>query len=118
MLDAAVEGIVADRLAAGEAGDDLLGVPLAAQGEGGGVDARQVRDEVMTVLLAGHETTAAALTWVWHLLALHPEAAEAVGDEAARVLGGRRAPDADDLGELGLTRAVVQEATRLYPPVG
>src|SRR3712207_4915960 len=80
-LDDAVGGIVAHRLAAGEAGDDLLGMLLAAQEEGQGVDARQVRDEAMTMLLAGHETSAAALTWVWHLLALHPEVAEAVRDE-------------------------------------
>jgi cytochrome P450 len=117
-LDDAVGGIVAHRLAAGEAGDDLLGMLLSAQEEGQGVDARQVRDEAMTMLLAGHETSAAALTWVWHLLALHPGVADAVCGEAVRVLGGRAAPDADDLGELELARAVVQEAMRLYPPVG
>jgi enediyne biosynthesis protein E7 len=72
----------------------------------------------MTMLLAGHETSAAALTWVWHLLALHPGVADAVCGEAVRVLGGRAAPDADDLGELELARAVVQEAMRLYPPIG
>ena len=118
-LDAAVGRIVADRLAAAEVGDDLLGMLLAAQGEENtGTDAGQVRDEAMTMLLAGHETSAAALTWVWHLLSLHPEVAEAVGDEAARVLGGRPAPGADDVGELALTRAVVQETMRLFPPVG
>jgi enediyne biosynthesis protein E7 len=117
-LNAAVGRIVGHRLAAGEAGDDLLGMLLAAQEEGAGVDARQVRDEAMTMLLAGHETSAAALTWVWHLLALHPEVSEAVRDEAVRVLGGRPAPEADDLTALDLTRAVVQEAMRLYPPVG
>ena len=116
-LDAAVGRIVARRLAAGEAGDDLLGMLLAAEDEGAGVDARQVRDEVMTMLLAGHETSAAALTWTWHLLARHPEAAEAVRGEAARVLGGRAAPEARDLGRLEATGAVLQEAMRLYPPV-
>jgi cytochrome P450 len=118
-LDAAVEGIVASRLAAGDIGDDLLGMLLAAQGEDGtGVDAHQVRDEAMTMLLAGHETSAAALTWTSHLLALRPEVAGAVREEVARVLDGRAMPAPEDLGRLELTRAVVQEAMRLYPPVG
>ncbi|MCB4821439.1 cytochrome P450 [Roseicella aerolata] len=118
-LDAAVEGIIAARLAAGETGEDLLGMLLAAQGEDGtGVDAHQVRDEAMTMLLAGHETSAAALTWTWHLLAQHPEAAEAVRAELAGALDGRAMPEAGDLGRLELTRAVLQEAMRLYPPVG
>jgi hypothetical protein len=118
-LDTAVEGIVAARLAAGDVGDDLLGMLLAAQGEdGSGIDARQVRDEVMTMLVAGHETSAAALTWTWHLLALHPQVAEAVRDGVERVLDGRAVPEAEDLGRLELTRAVMQEAMRLYPPAG
>jgi hypothetical protein len=90
---------------------------VAAEDEGAGVDARQVRDEVMTMLLAGHETSAAALTWTWHLLARHPEAAEAVRDEATRVLAGRTAPEAQDLARLEVTEAVLQETMRLYPPV-
>lgn len=117
-VDAVVERIVAERLAAGQAGDDLLGMLLLAAEDGVGVDARQVRDEVMTMLLAGHETSAAALTWTLHLLSRHPEIAEAVGQEVAQVLEGRRLPNADDLGRLYLTRAVIQEAMRLYPPIG
>lgn len=125
-LDGAVERIVAGRLASGQAGEDLLGMLLAAQQEGGGADGarpdearwrRQVRDEVMTALLAGHETSAAALAWTWHLLARHPEVAEAVREEAAGVLAGRAAPAAEDLGRLVLGRAVIEEAMRLYPPV-
>ncbi len=119
-LDSVVERIIAQRLASGEPGDDLLGMLLAAQ-QGHGddrVDARQVRDEAMTALLAGHETSAAALAWTWHLLAGHPRIAEAVREEAATVLAGRSAPDAEDLGRLALVRAVIEEAMRLYPPVG
>ena len=114
-LDAAVGRIVAERLAAEEAGDDLLGMLLVAE-DGAGVDAQQVRDEVTTALLAGHETSAATLTWAWHLLSQHPQVADAIRDEVARVLGGRLLPNADDLGQLDLTRAVIQEAMRLYPP--
>ena len=120
LLDGVVEGIIARRLASGRMGDDLLGMLLAAQQglESDRVDARQVRDEVMTALLAGHETSAAALTWTWHLLAGNPRVADAVCDEANSVFGGRSAPSADDLGRLVLTRAVIGEAMRLYPPVG
>jgi cytochrome P450 len=117
-LDAAVGHIIAERQAAGETGDDLLGMLLAAQEEGVGSDTRQVRDEAMTMLLAGHETSAAALTWVWHLLACHPEVADAVRGEIDCTLGGPRAPSPDDLGRLDLSRAVIQESMRLYPPVG
>jgi enediyne biosynthesis protein E7 len=113
-LDALVGCIIEERLAAAESGDDLLGMLLAAQEEDPGMDARQVRDEVMTILLAGHETSAAALTWVWHLLSRNPEVAEAVHDEVA----GHPLGSADDLGRLDLTRAVIQEAMRLYPAVG
>ena len=118
-LDSAVERIIAERLGADRRGGDLLDMLLGAQrDEGVGVDARQVRDEVMTVLLAGHETSAAALTWTWHLLARHPHTAEAASVEAAAVLGDRPLPTADDLGRLDLVRAVVEESMRLYPPVG
>jgi cytochrome P450 len=116
-LDAAVGHIVANRLAVGKTGDDLLGMLLTAQ-EGAGVDTRQVRDEVMTMLLAGHETSAAALTWTWHLLACHPEVADAVRREIASNVSGLLAPNPDDLGRLDLSRAVIQESMRLYPPVG
>lgn len=117
VLDGVVDRIVAARLAAGEAGDDLLGMLLAAQAEAGGaLDARQVRDEVMTMLLAGHETSAAVLTWTWHLLGRHPEVADAMAEEARLVLGGRALPGPEDLARLDLVRAVVQEAMRLYPP--
>jgi cytochrome P450 len=119
VLDGAIGRIVAAREASGDPGDDLLGMLLAAQrSEGAALDARQVRDEAMTMILAGHETSAAALTWAWHLLALHPGTAEAIRDEVREVLGPRRLPGAADLARLELTRAVLQEAMRLYPPAG
>ncbi len=119
MLDGVVERIIAGRLSSGRTGDDLLGMLLAAQEDGGAaVDARQVRDEAMTALIAGHETSGAALTWTWHLLAGHADVADAMHREAEAVLAGRPAPSVEDLGRLDLLRAVVQETMRLYPPVG
>lgn len=77
---------------------------------------RMLRDELVTILLAGHETTASTLTWTWYLLSSHPEAAATMHAEAAEVLGDR-APGHDDLGRLPYTSMVIQEAMRLYPPV-
>jgi cytochrome P450 len=123
ILDTEVGRMIADRMAAGEPGDDLLGMLLVAQAAGGascgpGVDIRQVRDEVMTAFIAGHETSATALTWTWHLLGKHPEVAERMRDEAAGVLDGRTAPGPDDLARLPFTLAVIEESMRLYAPVG
>lgn len=76
----------------------------------------QVRDELMTFLGAGHETTASVLPWLWMLLARHPDARERLQAEVDGVLGDRT-PTADDLERLPWTRAIVEEAMRLYPPV-
>lgn len=76
----------------------------------------QLRDEVMTFMLAGHETTALALTWTWYLLAEHPETAEKVRIECREVVGNRL-PEMQDLEQLSYTRMVFQEAMRLYPPL-
>jgi cytochrome P450 len=76
----------------------------------------QLRDEVMTIFLAGHETTANALTWTFYLLAQHPTAFTALRDELAQVLGGRL-PTFEDLPRLQYTSAVISESMRLYPPV-
>jgi cytochrome P450 len=76
----------------------------------------EVRDEAMTVFLAGHETTALALTYTLHLLATHPDVYTRLIDEVERELGGRR-PSVADAPKLTFTHAVVRESLRLYPPV-
>lgn len=97
-------------------GDDLVSLLLAARDDDGtGMDDRQVRDEAMTIFIAGHETTALALGWTWGLLARTPQAEARLHEELDRVLGGRR-PTVDDLPSLTYTRACVAEAMRLYPP--
>src|SRR5205823_6069724 len=98
-------------------GGDLLDLLLAARDDesGGGMTDQQLRDEVLTLLTAGHDTVGAALSWAWHLLGQHPDVQEALADEARGRLGGR-APDIDDLPHLPLARAVFDESLRLYPP--
>jgi len=80
-----------------------------------GMSAKEVRDEVVTIFMAGHETTAQALTWTWYLLSLHPAAAAKLRDELSVVLNGRT-PRYEDIAELRYTRMVIEEAMRLYPP--
>ncbi len=103
----------------GEFGNDLLGMLMAATEDGGGagsgMDDRQLRDEIITMILAGHETTANLLSWTFHLLSKHPEVERRVRDEARRVLGDRE-PVLEDMKALEYTRMVLEEALRLYPP--
>jgi cytochrome P450 len=96
---------------------DLLSMLLAARDEETGerMNDQQVRDEVMTLLGAGHETTSATLTWIWYLLSEHPEVEQRLHDEVDRVLGGQP-PTVDRLDDLPYTRMVIQETMRLYPP--
>jgi len=112
-----VDAIIAERRARGGDGDDLLAMFMHARDEDSGerMNDAQLRDEVVTMLLAGHETTAVALTWIWALLDAHREAQARLHEELARVLGGR-APAAADVSSLPYTRAVVSEALRLHPP--
>jgi cytochrome P450 len=120
-LDQTIQGIIDGRreiLAAGEAGpQDLLGQLMEARDEetGEGMDDRQLRDEVITMFIAGHETTALALSWAWYLLATHPEAERKLHDELSLVLDDR-VPTAADLPALPYTRMVIDETVRLYPP--
>ena len=116
-LDALIYGIIASRRASGEDRGDLLSMLLHAQdSEGsGGMTDRQVRDEVITLFLAGHETTANALTWAWVMLARHADVETHLHAELEAVLDGR-VPTADDVARLTYTRAVVAETMRLYPP--
>jgi cytochrome P450 len=97
--------------------DDLLARLLAARDDttGEGMSARQLRDEAVTLWVAGQTTVAAALAWTWYLLAQHPEAVSALQRELTTVLDGRR-PTSQDLPHLHYTRLVLAESLRLYPP--
>ena len=116
-LDQVAVSIISARIVRGEQHDDLLGLLLAARDPETGerMSRRQIRDELMTFLLAGHETTANGLAWMWYLLSAHPEARERMQSEVDAVLGDRT-PDADDAARLPWTAACFQEAMRLYPP--
>ncbi len=113
-----VEHIIQMRRAGSAAGQDLLAMLMQAQDEqtGQGMNDVQLRDQVMTLLMAGHETTAKALTWTWYLLDRYPVVAEQLRGEHAAVLGGRP-PTIQDLPRLEYTWMVLQEVMRLYPPV-
>ena len=97
--------------------DDLLSLLLAARDEGAALDDADVRNEVVMLILAGHETTANALTWVWYALASHPSVEARVHAEVDAVLGGRP-PGVDDVPKLRYVSRVVDETLRLYPPAG
>lgn len=116
-LDRLVGQHIAARRQQGEDHGDLLALLLAAHdpATGAGMSAQQLRDEVMTLLFAGHETTALALTWTWYLLARHQEVAERLRRDVATVLAGR-VPTVADLPQLPYTRMVLEEVMRLYPP--
>ena len=105
---AALTRVVDEFIAAGRArrqpGNDFLSTMLAAQHDDGTqMSDRQLRDEAMTLYLAGHETTALTLAWTWYLLSQHPRVEEKLANEWGRVLGGR-APGADDLAETAVHR--------------
>ncbi|HWZ58803.1 MAG TPA: cytochrome P450 [Gemmatimonadaceae bacterium] len=111
-------GMIAERRASGTDRGDLLSMLLLAtdaDGDGAGLSDQQVRDEVITLLAAGHETTAVALTWTWYLLSQHPAVERELQAELDTVLG-ERAPTVADLDQLVYTRWVFTEAMRLYPP--
>ena len=115
-LDKIVYGIIHDRRATGEHPGDLLDMLLDARDEeGAGMSDLQLRDEVMTLLLAGHETTANTLAWTLYLLAQNPEQQSRLQSEAREVLAGRAA-EAAGLHRLPYTQMVLMEAQRLYPP--
>jgi cytochrome P450 len=114
-LDRVVYDILARRRA-GEQRDDLLGTLLAAQDDdGAGMSDGQLRDEVMTLFLAGHETTSLALSHALYLLSKHPAIERELHEEIASVLRGRL-PTAEDVRALPFTECVLKETMRLYPP--
>jgi cytochrome P450 len=126
-IDDVVFRIIAERRAQaaknGELGSDLLGMLMAATEEPdgsstaarAGMSDQELRDEIITMILAGHETTANLLSWTFYLLSKHPEVERRVREEAQRVLGDRD-PVLEDVKALEYTRLVIEEVLRLYPP--
>jgi cytochrome P450 len=115
-LDETVYGIIAQHRVRDADTGDLLSMLIGARDEDGSrMSDKQLRDEVLTFLLAGHETTALALSWTWHLLGQHPEVERNLHQELDQVLDGR-APNVSDLPALAYTERVIKESMRLYPP--
>jgi cytochrome P450 len=117
-LDRVVYRIIAERRKSGEDRGDLLSMLLRAQDpEAGGarMSDEQLRDECLTLFLAGHETTANLLTWTWYLLALNPEIERKLRREIDEVLG-RKKPVFEDIEKLTYTKMVISESLRMYPP--
>src|SRR2546428_5757527 len=115
-LDTLIYRLIDERRATGGATGDVLAMLVSAQTEDGNpLSPRQIHDEALTLLLAGHETTALALSWTWYLLAHRPDVDSAMQAELQTVLGGRL-PTVEDLPQLQYTRMVFTEALRLYPP--
>jgi cytochrome P450 len=119
-LDAIILGIIAERRAENRDRGDLLSMLLAAE------DAdhpdkrltdREIRDQALTLFLAGHETTANALAWTWHLLGLHEPERQRMKKELDEVLGDGRLPGLEDMPRLRYTTAILSESMRLFPPV-
>ena len=115
-LDRLVYRLIEERRRTREERGDLLSLLLRARDEDGGrMTDRQLRDEVVTLFLAGHETTALALSWAWYLLSRHPDKREALERELIEVLADRP-PSIADLPRLRYAEAVVHESLRLFPP--
>ncbi len=117
-LDTLIYRIIEQRRVDGKDHGDLLSMLLSVQdseGDGGGMTDRQLRDELLTLFLAGHETTANALTWTWYLLSQYPEVEHHFHQELDSVLGDRL-PEFGDLTKLVYTEKVLAESMRLYPP--
>jgi cytochrome P450 len=116
-FEKAIYQIIRERQTSGRSGEDLLSMLLQARDENGeAMSERQVRDELMTLIGAGKDTTTLTLCYAWYLLAQHPEAEERLLAELHEVLGDRP-PDVEDLPRLAYTEKVIKEALRLYPPI-
>ena len=115
-LDEVIYGLIRERREYGGDTGDLLSMLLHFRdGEGGGMSDKQLRDEVLTLLLAGHETTALALSWTWYLLSLHPGVEAKLLEELQLVLEDRT-PTVEDVPRLTYAEMVIKESMRLYPP--
>ncbi len=116
LIESILYRIISERRSSGRDTGDLLSMLLHAQDEDGSrMTDRQLRDETITLFLAGHETTASTLSWAWWLLAQNPAAEAKLHAELDTVLGGR-SPSLDDLSKLPYAGNVITEALRLYPP--
>lgn len=117
-MDKTIYAIIDQRQTSSEDPGDLLSMLMQARDEDDGsqMSDKQLRDEVATLILAGHETTANALSWTWMLLSQHPQVQTRLVEELQQVLGGR-SPSVEDLPRLRYTDMVIKEAMRLYPPV-
>jgi cytochrome P450 len=117
-LDSTIYRIINERRKSGEDKGDLLSMLLQAQDEesGGKMTDEQVRDECLTLFLAGHETTANALTWTFYLLSQNPEKEAKLHEELKQVLQNERIPSIEDLPNLKYTESVLAESMRLFPP--
>ena len=117
VLTQVVHSIIQERRKSGLESEDLLGMLMAARDEetGEGMSDQQLHDEVMTIMLAGHETTAVSLAWTFYLLSEHPELLAELEAEVDAVLNGRL-PTIDDVPNLTYTTMVIEESMRLYPP--
>ncbi len=116
-LDTVVQDIITARRQQHTESGDLLSLLLSARDEetGAGMSDKQVRDEVMTLLFAGHETTSNLLAWTWYVLAQHPEVEQRLHAELDAALAGQR-PSVEHLTNLPYSRIVLEETLRLYPP--
>jgi cytochrome P450 len=117
-MDETIYGIIQQRRDSKEDPGDLLSMLMNARDEedNSQMSDKQMRDELATLMLAGHETTANALSWTWMLLSQHPEVRTKLQEELSRVLG-ERSPEIADIPQLSYTEKVVKESMRLYPPV-
>jgi len=121
LLDKIIYDIIEQRRAAPEATSQpndllqMLATAVDSEGSGDQLSAKEIRDQLMTLFLAGHETTSHALTWTWYLLSQNPQVEQKLHEELDLVLAGK-APGFDDLSALPYTEQVIKEAMRLYPP--
>lgn len=117
-LDRIIYRLIDERRRSGVDHGDLLSMLLLAQdeeGDGGRMTDQQLRDELLTIFLAGHETTANALTWTWYLLSQHEDVEKELHEELDKVLSGKL-PSFEDVAQLRYTEMVLAESMRLYPP--
>jgi cytochrome P450 len=119
-LDGAVQRILDERkkitaIAGVDRDVDMLDLLLAAHDDEGGLNSKELRDQIVTFIVAGHETVASSLTWTWWLLGSHQDVQTKLQKEVDEVLQGR-APEVKDVANLPYTRAVVDEALRIFPP--